>query len=104
MVFSLESHMPTGMAEMLDVTAPLFGGAHGETPEMAGMVEMGEIPETLETFELETCVTPETTGTHGTCETHGISGIQETCGTLVTLEIFVTHGSHCMIDTGIHGI
>lgn len=70
--------MSMGMAEMADVTAPRCGGAHGETPEM---VEMGEIPETLEIFELETCVMPETTGT---CETHGISGIRETCGTLVT--------------------
>lgn len=93
--------MPTEMAETPDVTAPLFGGAHGETPEM---VEMAEIPETLETFELETCVMPETTGTPGTCGTHATSGIQETCGTLVMFETFVTHGSRCMIDTGIHGI
>lgn len=77
-MFSSESNMPTGMAEMPGATAPLFGGAHGETPEMAGMAGMGEMPETLETFELETCVIPETTGTHGTCETHEISGIQGT--------------------------
>lgn len=98
--------MPTGMAEIPDAIAPLFGGAHGEIPEMAGMVETDEIPETLETFELETCVMLETTGTHGTCETFetpGISGIQETYGTLVTLETFVTPGSRSMIDTGTRG-
>lgn len=93
--------MSTGMAGMADVTAPRCGGAHGETPEMAEMVEMDEIPETPEIFELETCVMPEITGTY---ETHGISGIRETCGTLVMSEIFGTHGSRCTTDTGIHGI
>lgn len=92
--------MPTGMAEMPDATVLLCGGAHAETPEMGGMVGMGEIPEMLETCELETCVTPETTGT---CETRGISGIHETCGTLAMFETFAIHGSHCMIATGTHG-
>lgn len=63
--------MPTGMAEIPGATAPLCGGAHGETPGMAGMAGTGEMLETLETCEAETCVMPETTGTHGTCETHG---------------------------------
>lgn len=70
--------MPTEMAEIPGATAPLFEGAHGETPGMAGMAGTGEMLETLETFGVETCVMPETTGTHGTCETHGISGIQGT--------------------------
>lgn len=77
-MFPSETSIPMGMAEMPGATAPLFGGALGETPEMAGMAGMGEMLETLETFELETCVMPETTGTHGTCETHGISEIQGT--------------------------
>lgn len=103
---SSESPMPMGMAAITDAIAPLCGGAHGETPEMAGMVETGEIPETLEIFEPETFVMPETTETPATCETFetpGISEIQGTCGTLVTSEIFVTHGSRCTIDTGTHG-
>lgn len=77
-MFSSESSTTTGMAEMPGATAPLCGEAHGETPEMAGMAGTGEMLETLETFGVETCVMQETTGTHGTCETHGISGIQGT--------------------------
>lgn len=89
-----------GMAVIRDVIAPLFGGAHEENQ---GMVEMAEIPETLEIFELEMYVSPEmleTTGILENYETPVTSGILEIYGTPVMLETCVTPGILCMIDIG----